>query len=442
MTGTIGGGDGSRALFERALESMPGGVNSPVRAFGAVGGTPVVFERGEGAYLVDVDGNRYVDHVMSWGALILGHADPEVVRELTEALGRGTSFGAPCPDEVALAQAIRRMMPSLERIRMVSSGTEAVMSAIRLARAYTGRSAIVKFKGCYHGHADAMLVRAGSGVATLGLPDSPGVPAGAVADTLVARYNDLGSVVELFDEHAGQIGAVIVEPVAGNMGLVLPAEGFLEGLREVTRERGALLVFDEVMTGFRVAPGGAQALFGVTPDLTTLGKVIGGGLPVGAFGGRVEIMEMLAPAGPVYQAGTLSGNPLAMRAGLATLRRIDSAETWHRLEDTSRLLADTLAREAEGAGLPLQASAVGGMFGFFFTDRPFVDWDCAASLDTERFAKFYHGMLNEGVYLAPSPFEACFVSTAHGALEAEKFTAAVQVALGSVARAESTKPST
>ncbi len=421
---------------------MPGGVNSPVRAFGAVGGTPVVFERGEGAYLVDVDGRRYVDHVLSWGALILGHAHPEVVGELAEALRRGTSFGAPCPDEVALAEAIRGLMPSLERIRMVNSGTEAVMSAIRLARAYTGRPAIVKFKGCYHGHADPMLVRAGSGVATLGLPDSPGVPAGAAADTLIARYNDLASVVELFDEHDGEIGTVIVEPVAGNMGLVPPVEGFLEGLREVTRERGALLVFDEVMTGFRVARGGAQALFGVTPDLTTLGKVIGGGLPVGAFGGRADVMEMLAPAGPVYQAGTLSGNPLVMRAGIATLRRLDSADTWDRLVCTSRLLADTLSREAERAGLPLQASAVGGMFGFFFTDRPFVDWDCAASLDTDRFASFYHGMLNEGVYLPPSPFEACFVSTAHGAAEAEKFAAAAQVALGSVARAMTTNPTT
>jgi glutamate-1-semialdehyde 2,1-aminomutase len=316
----------SAALFAEALGLMPGGVSSPVRAFRAVGGTPFFVERGEGAYLVDVDGNRYLDYVLSWGPLVLGHAHPRVVAALEEAVRRGTSYGTPSPLELELAAAIRGAMPSLELIRFVSSGTEATMSALRVARAFTGREKIVKFAGCYHGHADFLLVQAGSGVATLGLPDSPGVTGGAAADTLTARFNDLDSVEELFDHH--EIAAVIVEPVAGNMGLVPPQEGFLQGLRELTEANGALLVFDEVMTGFRVHPGGAQALYGVVPDLTTLGKVIGGGLPVGAYGGRREIMELVAPAGPVYQAGTLSGNPLAMTAGIETLRVLAEPGVW------------------------------------------------------------------------------------------------------------------
>ena len=424
-----GGGDASRELFARALDVIPGGVNSPVRAFGAVGGTPVVFERGEGAYLVDVDGNRYVDHVLSWGALIVGHAHPIVVAEITEALGRGTSFGAPCPDEVNLAEKIRTALPSIERVRMVNSGTEAVMSAIRLARAHTGRSRIVKFQGCYHGHADSMLVRAGSGVATLGLPDSPGVTSGAVSDTLIAEFNDLESVRRLFEANDGQVAAVIVEPVAGNMGLVLPQDGFLPGLRSLTQEMGALLIFDEVMTGFRVGPQGAQGRFGVAPDLTTLGKVIGGGLPVGAFGGRADVMEALAPAGPVYQAGTLSGNPLAMRAGLATLECLEDGAVWERLERTARRLTEILSEESDRVGVSIQTAAVGGMFGFFFAEGSVADWSGAAASDRGRFRRFFHAMLREGVYLAPSPFEAGFVSTVHGDAELEMFATAVGVAM-------------
>jgi glutamate-1-semialdehyde 2,1-aminomutase len=433
--GAVGGGSGpgprSRALFERAQGVLPGGVNSPVRAFGGVGGTPVVFERGEGAWLVDVDGNRYVDHVMSWGALIAGHAHPDVVAAVSDALSRGTSFGAPCTAEVELAEAIRDAMPSLERVRMVSSGTEAVMSAVRLARAHTGRERIVKFRGCYHGHADAMLVRAGSGVATLGLPDSPGVTRGAVADTLVAEYNDLDSVAGLLRARPAEVAAVIVEPVAGNMGLVAPRAGFLAGLRALCDEVGALLIFDEVMTGFRVGPGGAQARFGVTPDLTTLGKVVGGGLPVGAFGGRAEILDALAPAGPVYQAGTLSGNPLAMAAGLATLGCLD-ADAWMQLESSAEEVVRILREEADAAGIALQAEAVGGMFGFFFSESSVDDWNGAAASDCERFAKFFHAMLLGGVYLAPSAFEAGFVSTAHGPAELERFRAATRVAMAAV----------
>jgi len=432
--GAVGGsapGPRSRALFERAQGVLPGGVNSPVRAFGGVGGTPIVFERGEGAWLVDVDGNRYVDHVMSWGALIAGHAHPAVVAAVTEALERGTSFGAPCPAEVELAEAIRAAMPSLERVRMVSSGTEAVMSALRLARAHTGRERVVKFRGCYHGHADSMLVRAGSGVATLGLPDSPGVTRGAVADTLVAEYNDLDSVAGLLRAAPDDVAAVIVEPVAGNMGLVLPREGFLEGLRTLCDEVGALLIFDEVMTGFRVGPGGAQGRYGVTPDLTTLGKVIGGGLPVGAFGGRANILDALAPVGPVYQAGTLSGNPLAMAAGLATLACLD-APAWDRLGAAAAEVVRVLREEAASAGVPLQAEAVGGMFGFFFSERPVEDWNGAAASDRERFAKFFHAMLLGGAYLAPSAFEAGFVSTVHGPAEVERFAAATRKAMTAI----------
>ena len=400
--------DRSDELFAEALELLPGGVSSPVRAFRAVGGSPLFIERGEGAYIVDVDGNRYVDYVLSWGPLVLGHAHPRVVAALERALRDGTSFGAPSSLELELARLIRKAMPSVELIRFVNSGTEATMSAVRLARAFTSRPKVVKFVGCYHGHADLLLVQAGSGVATLGLPDSPGVTPGAVGDTLTAPYNDLDAVERLFDAH-DDIAAVIVEPVAGNMGLVLPQEGFLEGLRAVTAVNGALLVFDEVMTGFRVHPGGAQALYGVTPDLTTLGKVIGGGLPVGAYGGRREIMELVAPAGPVYQAGTLSGNPLAMTAGIETLRILGERGVWDGLERATGRLAEGLGSLATA----VQVASVGSMFGLFFADRPVRSWDDARTADADRFAAFHRALLESGVYLAPSQFEAGFVSTAH-----------------------------
>ena len=407
--------EASERLFAEAAGLMPGGVSSPVRAFRAVGGTPFFVERGEGAYLVDVDGNRYVDYVLSWGPLILGHAHPRVAAALEEAVRRGTSYGAPSPLELELARLIRDAMPSLELVRFVSSGTEATMSALRLARAHTRRAKVVKFTGCYHGHADLLLVQAGSGVATLGLPDSPGVTPGAVADTLTAPYNDLEAVERLFAEQGSEIAAVIVEPVAGNMGLVPPLPGFLQGLRAVTADHDALLVFDEVMTGFRVHPGGAQALYRVTPDLTTLGKVIGGGLPVGAYGGRREIMELVAPAGPVYQAGTLSGNPLAMTAGIETLRELAEPGAWAGVDAAAdRLVAGLAALDA-----PVRLARAGTMFGLFFADAPVTSWEDAKKADTTRFAAFHRALLDRGVYLAPSQFEAGFVSTAHGEAEIE-----------------------
>jgi glutamate-1-semialdehyde 2,1-aminomutase len=423
----------SERLFAQATELMPGGVSSPVRAFKAVGGTPFFVDRGEGAYLVDVDGNRYVDYVLSWGPLVLGHAHPRVVAALEEAVRRGTSYGAPSPLEVELARLVREAVPSIELVRFVNSGTEATMSALRLARAFTKRTKIVKFTGCYHGHPDYLLVQAGSGVATLGLPDSPGVPPAAVADTLTAGFNDLDAVGELFALHPDAIAAVILEPVAGNMGLVVPAEGFLEGLREITKREGALLVFDEVMTGFRVHPGGAQAMYGITPDLTTLGKVIGGGLPVGAYGGRREIMELVAPAGPVYQAGTLSGNPLAMTAGIETLRALAEPGVWDGIVRAAVRLFEGIGDAAAESGVAAQPTQAGTMFGFYFTESPIRSWiDAKLHADTERYAAFHRAMLNRGIYLPPSQFEAWFLSSAHGDAEIDATVEAAREAFASL----------
>ncbi len=409
----------SLQLFSTAQELFPGGVNSPVRAFKAVGGQPLFIQRGQGAYLYDVDGNRLLDYVLSWGPLILGHAHPTVVAAIVETAGRGTSFGAPSELEIRLAEAIQSFIPGLERLRFVSSGTEATMSALRLARAYTNRTKIVKFEGCYHGHADFLLVKAGSGVATLGLPDSPGVPAESTANTLVAPFNDLAAVERLFDRFSGQIAAVIVEPVAGNMGVVPPVPGFLEGLRRLTRGDCALLIFDEVMTGFRVHPGGAQAQYGIQPDLTTLGKVIGGGLPVGAYGGRKEIMALVAPSGPMYQAGTLSGNPLSMAAGIATLAELRQPGAWEAIDQAGARLQAGVCAIAEEMHVPLAFQRAGTMFTLFFADRPVTAWDTARKADTSRYSRFFNALLEEGVYLAPSQFEAGFLSTAHGAAEIE-----------------------
>jgi glutamate-1-semialdehyde 2,1-aminomutase len=400
-------------LYQQAQSLLPGGVDSPVRAFRAVGGQPVFFHRGSGPYLYDVDGNQYIDYVLSWGPLILGHAHPDVVMAIKQTAEKGTSYGAPSPLEIELAVLIQEFMPDFEMMRFVNSGTEATMSALRLARAYTKRDKIIKFEGCYHGHADLLLVQAGSGVATLGLPDSPGVPAATVQDTLVARFNDLSTVEHLFDQFQDEIAAVIVEPVAGNMGVIPPQPGFLQGLRELTRSHGALLIFDEVMTGFRVHRGGAQSLYQVKPDLTTLGKVIGGGLPVGAYGGRQEIMQMIAPAGPVYQAGTLSGNPLAMAAGIATLNLLRNNQDWEKMVGAATKLSNGISDIAKSAGIPLQGNQVGTMFSSFFTDEVVVNWPTAKASDIGSFARFFQGMLEHGVYLAPSQFEAGFVSCMH-----------------------------
>jgi glutamate-1-semialdehyde 2,1-aminomutase len=427
--GRVGGRDASARLFARARELLPGGVDSPVRAFRAVGGEPLFIERGRGARVWDADGNEYVDWVGSWGPLILGHADPRVVTAVSEAVAAGTSFGAPNRREVELAALIRDAMPAVAMVRLVSSGTEAAMSALRLARAATGREKVIKFRGCYHGHADGLLVEAGSGALTLGIPATPGVTRGAAADTLVAEFNDPDSVERLLDANPGAVAAVIVEPVAGNMGVVPPAPGFLARLRALADAHGALLVFDEVITGFRVGPGGAQGRYGVTPDLTVLGKVIGGGMPVGAYGGRRDLMELVAPSGPVYQAGTLSGNPAAMAAGIATLRALAAPGVYERLEATAAALADGLADAARSAGVPLTLNRVGSMFTPFFTAGPVDGYRAAMGADTARYAAFFRALLDAGVYPPPSQFEAWFVSTAHGEAEVEATIAAARRAL-------------
>ncbi|HEX3247780.1 MAG TPA: glutamate-1-semialdehyde 2,1-aminomutase [Pyrinomonadaceae bacterium] len=398
----------SDQLFNTAQNLIPGGVNSPVRAFRGVGGTPRFISSARGATITDVDGRSYIDYVGSWGPMILGHADEEVVAAIQEVAARGTSFGAPTELEINLAEEVIDAVPSIEMVRMVSSGTEATMSAIRLARGVTGRTKLVKFEGCYHGHADSLLVKAGSGVATLGLPDSPGVPAALAENTLTLPFNNVAALEQVFTEHA-DIAAVIIEPVVGNMGCVPPQPGYLEAVRRLTRAHGALLIFDEVMTGFRLARGGAQELYNIKPDITTLGKIIGGGLPVGAYGGSREIMNHIAPAGPVYQAGTLSGNPLSMTAGLVTLRRLRDKTVYDRLERASSKLCEGLA----DAGLTTVTNRVGSMWTSFFTSEPVVDWDSANKCDRQLYGKFFHAMLDEGVYLAPSQFEAAFVSLAH-----------------------------
>ena len=404
----------SRALQKRAEAVIPGGVNSPVRAFKSVGGDPPFIVRGEAAHIFDADGNDYIDYVGSWGPLILGHAAPEVIEAVTQAARNGTSFGASTPAEIDLAEAVLAAYPAMEKVRFVSSGTEAVMSAIRLARAYTERKYIVKFEGCYHGHSDALLVKAGSGVATLGIPGSAGVPEEFLQFTLALPYNNIQVVQEAFARYKDEIACVIVEPVVGNMGCVPPARDFLDGLRYLTSRENALLIFDEVMTGFRLAFGGAQELFGTRPDITTLGKIIGGGLPVGAYGGPAEIMDMVAPVGPMYQAGTLSGNPLAMAAGLATICNLrDNREIYGRMERMSATLVEMISEAAREAGVPVRANRVGSMFTWFFTDEQVTDWDSAARCDTKAFGRFHRAMLNAGVYLPPSQFEAAFLGAAH-----------------------------
>ncbi len=415
----------SEALFERATRVIPGGVNSPVRAFRGVGGTPLFIKSARGAMLTDEDGREYIDFVGSWGPMILGHARPEIVKAIQVVAERGTSFGAPTELEVELAELVVAAVPSIERLRLTSSGTEATMSALRLARGFTGRPKIVKFEGCYHGHADSLLVRAGSGVATLGLPDSPGVLPEVARATITAPYNDLNALQSIFSEAGAEIAAVIIEPVAGNMGCVPPVDNYLRNVEKLTRESGALLIFDEVMTGFRLGFSGAQGLFDIKPDLTCLGKIIGGGLPVGALGGRADVMDFLAPVGPVYQAGTLSGNPLAVTAGLMALRLLREINPYAELERSTRLLVDGLNEAAKRAGVDLTCNHVGSMFTGFFSSEPVFDWTSANLSDRKRYARFFHNMLSEGVYLAPSQFESCFLSTAHTNEIIERTIAAV-----------------
>jgi glutamate-1-semialdehyde 2,1-aminomutase len=420
----------SHALFEEARELLPGGVNSPVRAFRGVGGKPIFIDHASGPYLYDVDGQRYLDYVQSWGPMILGHAHPEVVEAVVQASKRGFSFGAPTQAESELAKLVIESVPSIEMVRFVNSGTEATMSALRLARAYTGRNKIIKFSGCYHGHADMLLVQAGSGVATMGLPDSPGVPAETTGNTLVVAYNDSPSIEKLFHSYHREIAAVIVEPVAANMGLVLPQPGFLETLRELSSAYGALLIFDEVLTGFRIAIGGVQERTGILPDVTCLGKIIGGGLPVGAYGGRREVMELVAPAGAMYQAGTLSGNPLAMAAGIATLSELRKPGQYEKLERKGQLLGDGITRAIHDSGVEAQLMRIGALCCLFFTAQPVVDYASAKTADTARFARFFWSMLRQRVYLPPSQFESCFISLALEDEMIEETVRAVRVALG------------
>jgi glutamate-1-semialdehyde 2,1-aminomutase len=424
----------SREAFQRACRLIPGGVNSPARAFGAVGGQPPFIARGEGPYLYDLDGNQYLDYVGSWGPLILGHAHPRVVRAVEEAVRRGASFGAPTEAESQMAELIIDAVPSIEMVRMVSSGTEASMSAIRLARGFTGRDVIGKFAGCYHGHVDSLLVQAGSSATTLGVPNSPGVPAGCTADTLILRYNDVQGLADAFASHGGRIAGVILEPVVGNMGLVRPSDEFLAELRRLTDQHGALLIYDEVMTCFRLAYGGAQQLFRQMPDLTILGKIVGGGLPVGAFGGRADVMKHVLPAGPVFQAGTLSGNPLAMAAGIATLQELRDHPPYSRLEESSSRLTKGLHDAAGAAGLTHCLGRVGSMWTLFFTGGPVVDYETAKQSDTARFARFFWAMLDRGIYLPCSQFEAAFVSAVHTDKHVDQTLAAAREALAEAAR--------
>ncbi|MDM8527615.1 glutamate-1-semialdehyde 2,1-aminomutase [Anaerolineales bacterium HSG24] len=423
----------SKQLFQAAQQVIPGGVNSPARAFGGVGGQPIFIERAEGPYLYDVDGNRYIDYVLSWGPLILGHAAPRVVKAVQEAAARGTSYGAPTAIETEMAELVCDMVPSAEQARFVNSGTEATMSVLRLARAYTGRNKIIKMRGNYHGHADFLLVQAGSGVATLGLPDSPGVPQGATQDTLVAPYNDLTALKNLFTQYPNEIAAIILEPVAGNMGVVPPQDGYLQGIRDLCTNNNTLLIFDEVMTGFRVALGGAQEYYGIMPDLTALGKVIGGGLPVGAYAGRRDIMQIVAPAGPMYQAGTLSGNPLAMTAGLATLQGIREVGAFDNMVRGASKLAEGIRQAAEAVNIPIYQTQVGTMSCLYFSEQPVINWETASQSNTEQFAQFFHALLAEGVYIAPSQFEAAFFSTVHSDAVVEQTIKAVQRAFETIA---------